>query len=129
MKFSIEVRIADTVRVELRELPIESRRAVNKAVDLLKKDLRGNLHPLKSGPPYQYRLKVGKVAVLFRYSDDVVTVYKVRGSYPRRTTLAARIRELEHRLEDIDDSGELILSMMKNPPDRISNWDAVKREW
>jgi hypothetical protein len=91
--------------------------------------LRGNLHPLKSGPPYQYRLKVGKVAVLFRYSDDVVTVYKVRGSYPRRTTLAARIRELEHRLEDIDDSGELILSMMKNPPDRISNWDAVKREW
>jgi len=61
---------------QLRALPKKERRNVGERIRLLQDNLQGNVKKLTAGA-HKYRLRVGRLRVLFVLEKDLITVYAV----------------------------------------------------
>jgi mRNA interferase RelE/StbE len=73
-KYTLEFR--PTALKILESLPKDMRRQIGHALDLLQRDLTGDLKKLK-GHKFEYRLRVGSYRVRFELIGNHITVYDV----------------------------------------------------
>jgi len=62
----------------IQSLPVKLRRRIKEAVDYL---IKGDVHHLDIKPlspyPHEYRLRVGKIRILFRADKELLFIFKV----------------------------------------------------
>jgi mRNA interferase RelE/StbE len=75
MRYRLEIK--EEARQQLRALPKEQRRRVGKRLDTLQSNLSGDVKKL-TAKTHEYRLRIGKLRVLFTLEKDLISLYAVR---------------------------------------------------
>ena len=75
MRYRLEIK--EEARQQLRALTKERRRNIGRRLDTLQRDLSGDVKKL-AAKTHEYRLRVGRLRVLFTLEKDVISVYAVR---------------------------------------------------
>ena len=71
------LEIKEDARQQLRALSREQRRNIGRRLDLLQTDLAGDVRKL-TAKTHEYRLRVGRLRVLFMLEGDLISVYRVK---------------------------------------------------
>jgi len=75
MRYHLE--ITEEARQQLRALPKKQRRRVGRRLDTLQSNFSGDVKKL-TAKTHEYRLRIGKLRVLFTLEKDLIGVYAVR---------------------------------------------------
>jgi mRNA-degrading endonuclease RelE of RelBE toxin-antitoxin system len=73
----LNARLLEIALLDKRGLSKEQRRNIGRRLDLLLKDLAGDVRKL-TARTHEYRLRVGHLRVLFMLEGDLISVYRVK---------------------------------------------------
>ncbi len=124
--------ISEAAREQLRSLPKDVRRNIGFRIEALQHDLVGDVKKL-SGKANLYRLRVGNHRVLFRLVGDAVEVYAVKDRTLMSDSvtveqLAAEMRRLRQRVEDLEDAHDLEVAIRENQGAPLISWETAKQD-
>lgn len=74
MHYRLEIK--SEAREQLRALSKEQRRNIGRRLDALQNELAGDVKKL-TAKTHEYRLRAGKLRVLFMLEGDLISVYRV----------------------------------------------------
>ena len=75
MQYRLEIK--EEARQQLRTLPKEQRRHIGRRIDRLQENLSGDVKKL-TARTQEYRLRIGRLRVLFTLEKNLITVYSVK---------------------------------------------------
>jgi mRNA interferase RelE/StbE len=75
MRYRLEIK--GEALQQLRALQKEQRRNVGRRIDVLQNNLAGDVKKL-TAKTHEYRLRVGRLRVLFTVEKDLISVYAVK---------------------------------------------------
>ena len=135
MRYRLEIK--EEARQQLRALAKEHRRNIGWRLDVLQDNLTGDVKKL-TARTQEYRLRIGSFRVLFLLERDLISVYAVKDrkklmsnetlEKPTLESLAAEIRLLRERLEDMEDLMELRAAVERNAGQPGIPWEQAKKE-
>ena len=136
MRYRLEIK--EEARQQLRALPKEQRRNIGWRLDALQDDLAGDVKKL-AARTQEYRLRIGNsgcsscwkptpsVSMLCEIAKKPVSKSAVQDQ-PTLESLAATVRELQERIEDLEDLNELRAAVERNAGKPGMPWEQAKAD-